>query len=88
MDAPKITDDFGVLNLLYYFSFLLSPSVRGLRHEPGHHADVPVRTPGRLQDLLRQDDPGRRRRQEIAVEVSAESPGRSVPSLMLSYLLP
>ena len=63
-------------------------SVRGLRHEPGHHADVPVRAPGRLQDLLRQDDPGRRRRQEIAVEVSAESPGRSVPSLMLSYLLP
>ena len=61
-------------------------SVRGLRHEPGHHADVPVRAPGRLQDLLRQDDPGRRRRQKVAVKVRGESPGRSVP-FMLSYLL-
>ena len=48
----------------------LPSSVRGLRHEPRHHADVPVRAPGRLQDMLRQDDPGRRRRQKAAVKVS------------------
>ena len=44
--------------------------MRRLRHEPRHHADVSLRAPGRLQDLLRQDDPGRRRSQETAAEVS------------------
>ena len=48
--------------------------MRRLRHEPRHHADVSLRAPGRLQDLLRQDDPGRRRSQETAAEVSGGHP--------------
>ena len=54
-------------------NFLILPPVRRLRDEPRHHADVPLRAPGRLQDLLRQDDPGGRRGQETAAEVRAAS---------------
>ena len=41
-----------------------------LRSEQGDYADVPVRTPGRLQDVLRQDHPVGRHGEEIASQVN------------------
>ena len=54
--------------------------MHALFDEPGYDADLPVHAPGRLPQLLRQDDPDDGGAEEAAAEVRAKSVNRGSKS--------